>query len=83
MIYNLAYTYKFQLKTTLASKASDRKNDIYQYSKKIFSKHQNKGEFKNLDESEVLNSYLSGLITSAAFATSLTFFEILRFYTDF
>ena len=51
--------------------------------KNIFSKHQNKGEFKNLDESEVLNSYLSGLITSAAFATSLTFFEILRFYTDF
>ena len=55
----------------LASKASNRKHDILLiFFKNIFSKHQNRAEFKNLDESEVLISYFSGLITSAASLTS-------------
>ena len=33
-------------------------------------KHQNKAEFKNLDDSEVLSSDFSGLKTSAASLTS-------------
>jgi hypothetical protein len=33
---------------------------------RIFSKHQNKSEFKNLDDSEVLISDFPGLRTSAA-----------------
>ena len=33
--------------------------------KKVFSKHQNKDEFNNLDDSEVLSSDFAGLKTSA------------------
>jgi hypothetical protein len=36
----------------------------------LFSKHQNKEEFKNLDDSEVLISDFPGLRTSAASMTS-------------
>ena len=40
---------------------------FYQYlKKKVFSKHQNKVEFKNLDDSEVLSSDFPGPRTSAA-----------------
>jgi hypothetical protein len=39
-------------------------------SKFCFSKHQNKVEFKNLDDSEVFSSDFSGLRTSAASLTS-------------
>ena len=38
--------------------------------KLIFSKHQNKAEFKNLDDSEVLSSDFPDLRTSAASVTS-------------
>ena len=38
--------------------------------KNIFSKHQNKAEFKNLDDSEVLSSDFPDLRTSAASVTS-------------
>ena len=38
--------------------------------KKVFSKHQNKDEFNNLDDSEVLRSDFSGPRTSAASLTS-------------
>ena len=38
--------------------------------KNIFSKHQNKAEFKNLDDSEVLSSDSSDLTTSTASMTS-------------
>jgi hypothetical protein len=38
--------------------------------KKLFSKHQNKAEFKDLDHSEVLSSDFSVLKTSAASMTS-------------
>jgi hypothetical protein len=38
--------------------------------KNIFSKHQNKAEFKNLDDFEVPSSDFSGLRTSAASMTS-------------
>jgi hypothetical protein len=37
----------------------------------IFSKHQNKAEIQNLDDSEVLISDFSGIRTSAASTTSL------------
>ena len=59
-----------------ASTASDRKgtkiqHDISLFYKKIsFSKHQCRAEFKNLDDSEVLNSDFPGLKTSAASMTS-------------
>ena len=36
----------------------------------MFSKHQNKPESKNLDDTEVLDSDFSGLITSVASLTS-------------
>jgi hypothetical protein len=36
----------------------------------IFSKHQNKAKFKNLDDSEVSNCDFPGLRTSAASMTS-------------
>jgi hypothetical protein len=39
--------------------------------KMIASKHQNKAEFNNVDDSEVLSSDFSGLKTSAASLTSL------------
>jgi hypothetical protein len=38
--------------------------------KNIFSKHQNKAEFMNLDDSEVPSSYFPGLRTSSASMTS-------------
>jgi hypothetical protein len=38
--------------------------------KLFFPKHQNKAEFKNLDDSEVLSSDLQDLRTSAASVTS-------------
>ena len=60
----------------MASTASDRKgtkiqNDTSWFYANIFffSKHQNKAEFKNRDDSEVLRSDFSGLRT---FATSMT-----------
>jgi hypothetical protein len=40
--------------------------------KNIFSKHQNKAKFKNLDDSEVPSSDFPGLRTSAASMTSTT-----------
>ena len=40
--------------------------------KNFFSKHKNKGEFKCLDDSEVISSYFPGLKTSAASMTSVT-----------
>ena len=44
---------------------------FYDYIKKIKNlKHQNKAEFKNLDDSEVLSNDFSGLRTSAASLTS-------------
>ena len=41
--------------------------------KNIFSKHQNKAEFKNLDDSEVLSNDFLGLRASAASLTSFYF----------
>jgi hypothetical protein len=38
--------------------------------KYFFSKHQNKSEFRNLDDSEVISSDFSGLRTFAASMTS-------------
>jgi hypothetical protein len=38
--------------------------------KNISSKHQNKAEFKNLDDNEVLDIDFPGLGTSATFMTS-------------
>ena len=40
--------------------------------KNIFSKHENKAEFKCLDDFEVLSSDFSGLKTSAASMASMT-----------
>ena len=51
----------------------------FMYQKIIFSKHQNKAEFKNLDDSEVLISDISGPITSAAPSTSSTSITSLAF----
>jgi hypothetical protein len=42
--------------------------------KNIFSKHQNKAEFKNLDDFEVPSSDFSGLRTSATSMTSTALF---------
>ena len=43
--------------------------------KNIFSKHQNKAEFKNLDDSEVLSNDFLGLRASAASLTSFYFMK--------
>ena len=79
----------------LASAASDRKgakiqNDIlWLYQKIVFSKHQNKAEFKNLDDSEVLSSDFPGLRTSAASMASTastassTYVASMTFTTSF
>ena len=75
---NLSFINQFSKKRhRLASTASDRKdakfNMIFHDSspKNFFSKHRNKAEFKCLDDSEVLNSNLSVLKTSAASITSV------------
>ena len=60
----------------LASTASDRKSAKIQHDiswfkqKKIFSKHQNEAEFKNLDDSLDLSNDFPGLRTSAVSMTS-------------
>ena len=59
----------------LASTASNRKGARFQYiswfyQNNIFSKHQIKTEFKNLDESEILSSDFPELRTSVASMTS-------------
>ena len=43
---------------------------LTKFKKKMFSKHQNKAEFKNLDDSKVLSSDFPDLRTSAASMTS-------------
>ena len=46
-------------------------NMIFQHKKKLFSKHENKAEFKCLDDSDVLSSNFPGLKTSATSMTSV------------
>ena len=43
---------------------------LWFYKKKLFSKHQNKAEFKTLDDFELIDVEFSGLKTSAASLTS-------------
>ena len=76
-IGNLSFSDQFLKKWhRLASTASGRKvakiqHDISWFKqKKIFSKHQNKVEFKNLDDSLDLNSDFPGLRTSTVSMTS-------------
>ena len=60
----------------LASTASDKEGGKFQYDISwiyqinIFSKHQNKAEFKNLDDSKVLSRNFPSLRASAASMTS-------------
>ena len=75
--WHLCFINQFSKKwLRLASTASDRKGAKIQHDiswfkqKKIFSKHQNKAEFKNLDDSLDLSSDFSGLRTSAVSMTS-------------
>ena len=76
-IGNLSFSDQFLKKWhRLASTASGRKvakiqHDILRFKQKnVFSKHQNKAEFKNLDDSLDLNRDFSGLRTSAVSMTS-------------
>ena len=76
-IGNLSFSDQFLKKWhRLASTASGRKvakiqHDILWFKQKnVFSKHQNKAEFKNLDDSLDLNRDFSGLRTSAVSMTS-------------
>ena len=74
---HLSFIHQFAKKWhRLASTASDKKDGKFQYDISwiyqinIFSKHQNKAEFKNLDDSKVLSRNFPDLRTSAASMTS-------------